>query len=228
MIMKRWRPPAIYIYRAFKVMSPILRPSSTWTSCSFTAESDEPIHVLPAGTIYHTYSSGLSPNLPNWIGVIEAISKYRLWWRMWEKHIPWWCNLAGNFSFRADDKLRQVASPLIEQVPISINLNSFEAKLTLQTCLDALVESATDDMILKAVNLELLMHTRSEDVRLRLFGLSCSEKLWRAHHWWQASWWAYQYRYLHRTIIDSLRISQALQLRLRLSLRNVAKMKMMW
>ena len=43
------------------------------------------------------------------------------------------------------------------------------------------MESATDDMILKAINLELLMHTRSEDVRLRLFALSCSEKLWRAH-----------------------------------------------
>ena len=43
------------------------------------------------------------------------------------------------------------------------------------------MDSATDDMILKAINLGLLMHTRSEDVRLRLFGLSCSEKLWRAH-----------------------------------------------
>lgn len=31
------------------------------------------------------------------------------------------------------------------------------------------------------MNVDLLMHTRSEDARLRLYALTCSEALWRAH-----------------------------------------------
>ena len=40
---------------------------------------------------------------------------------------------------------------------------------------------ANDDSLLKSINLDLLMYTRSEDVRLRSFVLTCSEMLWRAH-----------------------------------------------
>jgi len=36
-------------------------------------------------------------------------------------------------------------------------------------------------MILKVTNLKLLMHTRSADIRLRLFALSRHAKHWRAH-----------------------------------------------
>jgi hypothetical protein len=43
------------------------------------------------------------------------------------------------------------------------------------------MEAVNDDALIKSINLDLLMHTRSEDVRLRVFALTCSESLWRAH-----------------------------------------------
>lgn len=44
-----------------------------------------------------------------------------------------------------------------------------------------MTDCVNDDALLKAINLNLLMHTRSEDSRLRFFALTCSETLWRAH-----------------------------------------------
>jgi U3 small nucleolar RNA-associated protein 10 len=43
------------------------------------------------------------------------------------------------------------------------------------------MEAVNDDALIKSINLELLMHTRSEDVQSRTFALTCSESLWRAH-----------------------------------------------
>lgn len=83
--------------------------------------------------------------------------------------------------FWRDDKLRQMSSPLIAQAAVCIKLNYTDGKIQLQECLGALTDSATDDNLLKAINLDLLMHTRSEDVRLRLLALTCSEALWRVH-----------------------------------------------
>lgn len=84
-------------------------------------------------------------------------------------------------AFWRDDKLRQIAAPLIAQVAVCVRQNSADNKPLLQQCLGALTDSVTDDMLLKSINLDLLMHTRSEDARLRLFALSCSETLWRTH-----------------------------------------------
>jgi len=43
------------------------------------------------------------------------------------------------------------------------------------------MEVVNDDSLIKSINLDLLMHTRAEDVRMRLYALSCSESLWRTH-----------------------------------------------
>jgi U3 small nucleolar RNA-associated protein 10 len=51
----------------------------------------------------------------------------------------------------------------------------------LPSCLNAMTDCVNDDALLKSINLGVLMHTRSEDPRLRLFALICSEALWRAH-----------------------------------------------
>lgn len=67
------------------------------------------------------------------------------------------------------------------QAAVCIERNYTEGKLLLQECLGALTDSATDDNLLKSINLDLLMHTRSEDARLRLLALTCSEALWRVH-----------------------------------------------
>lgn len=70
---------------------------------------------------------------------------------------------------------------LIGQVAVCVRLGTVEGKLALARCLDVMTESITDDTLLKSTNLGLLMHTRSEDARLRIFALSCSELLWRSH-----------------------------------------------
>lgn len=84
--------------------------------------------------------------------------------------------------FWRDDKLRQIAIPLIQQVPQCTTFPvDTEAKSLLQQCLDALVEDVSDDALLKTINLDLLMHTRSESAKVRQFALLCSESLWGAH-----------------------------------------------
>ncbi|KAJ3965955.1 hypothetical protein EV361DRAFT_608730 [Lentinula raphanica] len=84
-------------------------------------------------------------------------------------------------SFWRDDKVKQISSMLISQIPICVKLNILEAKSLLQDCLVAGAETATDDRVLKLMNLDILMHTRSEDAKIRLFALTCAEALWRAH-----------------------------------------------
>ena len=45
----------------------------------------------------------------------------------------------------------------------------------------ALCAAATDDGMLKRLNLDVLMHTRAEDARVRIFALRCARALWTAH-----------------------------------------------
>lgn len=80
--------------------------------------------------------------------------------------------------FWQDDKIKQAAPALLAQVPLCIHL---ESRSLLQDTLSALVENASDDILLKKINLDLLMHTRSEDVQVRLFALGCARGLWEAH-----------------------------------------------
>jgi len=80
-----------------------------------------------------------------------------------------------------DDKLRQIATPLTNQIEVCVRLKLTDgiSKTQLQDCFGALIENATDDTLLKSINLGILMHTRSEDARVRLFALSCSEAIWK-------------------------------------------------
>jgi len=85
-------------------------------------------------------------------------------------------------SFWRDDKIRQLSSTLIALIPGCAKLSQNDtARTLLQDCLVAGAESVTDDNVLKAMNLDILMHTRSEDVKTRLFALICADTLWRAH-----------------------------------------------
>jgi len=86
-----------------------------------------------------------------------------------------------NPGFWRSDKLRQVSSAVTRQIDVSVRLNFVEGKAHLQECIRALLESIADDTMVKSVNLDILMHTRSEDSRVRMFALSCSEALWRSH-----------------------------------------------
>ncbi|KAG6888638.1 hypothetical protein C0992_007990 [Termitomyces sp. T32_za158] len=112
-----------------------------------------------------SYTTDKSDNQALWDGIIETLTKSLSY---------------DDGAFWRDDRLRQIASPLIQQIPVCIK-SPTEDKSALQSCLVALVECVTDDMLLKSINLEVLMHTRSEDVKLRLLALACSTKLWQVH-----------------------------------------------
>jgi U3 small nucleolar RNA-associated protein 10 len=83
--------------------------------------------------------------------------------------------------FWQEDKLRQIAPALVEQVAVCAPLNVPNGKPTYTACLSNLTDCVTDDTLLKFINLNVLMHARSDDARLRLLSLTCSETLWRAH-----------------------------------------------
>ena len=51
----------------------------------------------------------------------------------------------------------------------------------LSAALVALCDAVTDDALLKRLNLDVLMHTRSDDARVRIFALRCASALWLAH-----------------------------------------------
>ena len=79
-----------------------------------------------------------------------------------------------------DDKLRQLSKPLVTQVAVCC-ASFYDQHQLLQNALNALVDTVTDDTLLKSINLDILMHTRSEDARLRTYALSCSEMMWQNH-----------------------------------------------
>lgn len=84
--------------------------------------------------------------------------------------------------FWRDDKLRQISSPIIQQLPLCTRLPAeVDARTLFQQCLDAMMEDVSDDALLKSINLDILMHTRSENARIRHFALVCSGSLWRSH-----------------------------------------------
>lgn len=80
-----------------------------------------------------------------------------------------------------DEKLRIVSGPLIQQIPVCINFKLTAEKQTLVDCLNALVDCLEDDSSVRVVNTALLMHTRSEDARVRLLALVCTVSMWQTH-----------------------------------------------
>lgn len=83
--------------------------------------------------------------------------------------------------FWQDEKVKQVASPIVSQIPVAAQMQHTDAAALLRDTLSALVENASDDTLLKTTNLELLMHTRSEEVQVRLFALGCATTIWQTH-----------------------------------------------
>ena len=83
--------------------------------------------------------------------------------------------------FWRSDKLRQLVPLAAQQVPIAVRLNVPEGKDTLAECLASLLSIIDDDALSKSLNLDILMHSRSEDARVRLLSIACAEQLWRAN-----------------------------------------------
>ncbi|TFK83295.1 hypothetical protein K466DRAFT_498737 [Polyporus arcularius HHB13444] len=83
--------------------------------------------------------------------------------------------------FWRSDKLRQLVPIAVQQVPVAPRLSLSDAKAAVSECLVSLLALIDDDVVAKSLNMDVLMHSRSEDARVRLFSLSCAEQLWRAH-----------------------------------------------
>ena len=82
--------------------------------------------------------------------------------------------------FWRSDKLRQLVPLAVQHVPIAVQVNVRDGKEAVSECLCALIAVIDDDVMAKSLNLDVLMHSRSEDARIRLFSLSCAEQLWRS------------------------------------------------
>jgi U3 small nucleolar RNA-associated protein 10 len=95
------------------------------------------------------------------------------------------CSLTNKTVFWRDDRLQQVMPVLIALVaPAGANqdapLGGREREIV-SACLVALGDTVTDDGLLKRLNLDVLMHTRSDDTLVRIFALQCAHALWTAH-----------------------------------------------
>ena len=62
-----------------------------------------------------------------------------------------------------------------------MGIDAKDGKRLLRDALTSLVDTSNDDVLLKSINLDLLMHTRSEEAAVRLVALECAEALWRNH-----------------------------------------------
>jgi len=95
-------------------------------------------------------------------------------------------------AFWRDDRLQQLMPLLValvahagEDAPAppseDSNTSNTSNRAATSAAFVALADSTTDDTLLKRLNLDVLMHTRAEDARVRVFALQCARALWTAH-----------------------------------------------
>lgn len=85
--------------------------------------------------------------------------------------------------FWRDDRLQQVVPVLVALVsPAGASQDAqMGDREIVSASLVALGDAATDGGLLKRLNLDVLMHTRSDDTLVRIFALQCARALWTAH-----------------------------------------------
>lgn len=69
----------------------------------------------------------------------------------------------------------------VAQVQVCPSLGMGETRQALKNCLGAMMAVVEDDALVKKLNLELFMQTRSEDSQIRMFALQCADHLWDGH-----------------------------------------------
>ena len=97
--------------------------------------------------------------------------------------------------FWREDRLKQIYEPLVSQIPVVCNsfagVNGEANRKTLSTTLCALAGAVSEDYdergggsggaLLKSLNLGILMQTRSEDAKQRIFSVQCATELWETN-----------------------------------------------
>ncbi|KAG6369730.1 hypothetical protein JVT61DRAFT_13599 [Boletus reticuloceps] len=139
--------------------------------------------LRPLTEVLQSFSSSLKTgptDLALWLGIITVLTKSLE---------------ADDGVFWREDKLSALLPHLLSQVPCVVHLPSpfpdtFAPSETppktprerLVSCLvsvTVLLPNTSSDL-LKHLNLDLLMHTRSEDARVRILALACATEMWRA------------------------------------------------
>ncbi|KAF8440039.1 hypothetical protein L210DRAFT_3760928 [Boletus edulis BED1] len=139
--------------------------------------------LRPLTEVLQSFSSSLKTgptDLALWLGIITVLTKSLE---------------ADDGVFWREDKLSTLLPHLLSQVPCVVHLPSpfpdtFAPSETppktprerLVSCLvsvTVLLPNTSSDL-LKRLNLDLLMHTRSEDARVRILALTCATEMWRA------------------------------------------------
>jgi U3 small nucleolar RNA-associated protein 10 len=105
-------------------------------------------------------------------------------------------SLFGNkTAFWREDRLKQISGPLVSQIPIVcdslIGTDGETNRRSLSNTLCALAGAVSEDYdergggsggaLLKSLNLGILMQTRSEDAKQRIFSVQCATELWRTN-----------------------------------------------
>ncbi|CCM00706.1 uncharacterized protein FIBRA_02746 [Fibroporia radiculosa] len=120
----------------------------------------------PLLKVLDDYCTGNRQGQPLWVSVLEVLAK----------------TLAHDEgAFWRHDKLQQLVNSIVKQLPVCIESQQVDGRSTLADCLVATMEVIHDDALLKTMNIDILMHTRSENAKLRLYSLTCSKALWKAH-----------------------------------------------
>jgi U3 small nucleolar RNA-associated protein 10 len=115
-----------------------------------------------------------------------------------QAHLPRTLNpayLPEKTAFWREDRLKQISEPLVSQLPMVCNsfigIGGETNRRTLSSALCALAGAVSEDYdergggsggaLLKSLNLGILMHTRSEDTKHRIFSVQCATELWKTN-----------------------------------------------
>ncbi|KLO17716.1 hypothetical protein SCHPADRAFT_845947 [Schizopora paradoxa] len=119
--------------------------------------------IEPVAELLRLFGTEVADDQPLWKSCLENLSK---------------CLAVDEGTFWNDDRVRTIYDPVVQQIPICIGLKIENGKALLTDCLLSLVGCADGDPLLKAINLAIIQHSKSEDARIRLYSLSCSVAVW--------------------------------------------------
>jgi len=77
--------------------------------------------------------------------------------------------------------IQKLSKPLIRQVCVAASLDDPAVKDAVSSCVSSMAGIVLDEALLKHINLDILMQTRDDEVRTKLYALSCARHVWEDH-----------------------------------------------
>jgi len=119
--------------------------------------------IEPLAALLGLFGAGTMDDQPLWTACMENLSRSLS---------------VDEGTFWNDDRVRTIYAPVVQQVPVCIGLKIENGKALLTECLLSLLGCADGDPLVKAINLAIIQHSKSEDARIRLYSLTCSVAGW--------------------------------------------------